>query len=50
MDPKTPTQPSHEEDIAFRDAERAMGRHAMQVLELLESAVLDLDEAFGLDL
>lgn len=36
MDPKHPEQPTHEEDIAFRDAERAMGRSAMQMIELFE--------------
>jgi len=36
MDPKNPTEPTHEEDIAFRDAERAMGRSAMRTIELFE--------------
>jgi len=36
MDPKNPEQPTHEEDIAFRDAERAMGRSAMRTIELFE--------------
>lgn len=36
MDPKHPEQPTHEEEIAFRDAERAMGRSAMRMIELFE--------------
>tara|TARA_B100001750_G_scaffold138893_1_gene110649 strand:- start:1574 stop:1729 length:156 start_codon:yes stop_codon:yes gene_type:complete len=51
MDPKNPTQPSHEEEIAFRDAERAMGRSAMRTIELFEAMTdLDQDEFLGTDL
>ena len=51
MDPKNPTQPTHEEDLAFRDAERAMGRPAMRMIELFDGmADLDEDEFLGLEL
>lgn len=46
MDPKNPTQPTHEEDIAFRDAERAMGRSAMRVIELFEGMPEQGDDHF----
>jgi hypothetical protein len=44
MNPKSPNETSHEEQIAFRDAERAMGRQAMRLVELFD-AIDDVDAA-----